>query len=280
MGSTSAPTNPKCTEKPGTRYKALTNWKWYQVADISSDDDDDDNSDDELKDTGDSLELVKKRFTCDGQTHLGSVRHEAARNDASAGKLTLASRRHLFPLQPESHKDALSGGSLTEVPKDYLFFVDNSKGMNGRYEGDWVDQKYDAYGVETWAKGSGCRGGWIKGQCMGMGFIHVKMAACIQRWSETWAWSLLLQVRELGRILDVPVAFLKRHSFPGQGLADRIPGDVTKGNASDVLRLVRHGKALIKLLHLLAFEESKLLVAVLSIIDEHRNIHLHMYKDK
>ncbi|KAI3773427.1 hypothetical protein L1987_47955 [Smallanthus sonchifolius] len=110
--------------------------------------------------------------------------------------------------------------------------------MNGRYEGDWVDQKYDAYGVETWAKGSRCRGGWIKGQCMGMGFILVKMAAGIQRWSETWAWSLLLQVRELGRILDVPVAFLKRHSFPGQGLAVRIPGDVTKGNESDVLRLV------------------------------------------
>ncbi|KAK9068049.1 hypothetical protein SSX86_012160 [Deinandra increscens subsp. villosa] len=66
--------------------------------------------------------------------------------------------------------------------------------MNGRYEGDWVDQKYDGYGVETWAKGSRYRGqyrqglrhgfgvyrfyvgdmyagGWIKGQCHGYG-VH------------------------------------------------------------------------------------------------------------
>ncbi|CAI9291416.1 unnamed protein product [Lactuca saligna] len=66
--------------------------------------------------------------------------------------------------------------------------------MNGRYEGDWVDQKYDGYGVETWAKGSRYRGQyrqglrhgygvyrfftgdmyageWIKGQCHGRG-VH------------------------------------------------------------------------------------------------------------
>ncbi|KAJ9537048.1 hypothetical protein OSB04_029781 [Centaurea solstitialis] len=66
--------------------------------------------------------------------------------------------------------------------------------MNGRYEGDWVDQKYDGYGVETWAKGSRYRGQysqglrhgfgvyrfftgdmyageWIKGQCHGLG-VH------------------------------------------------------------------------------------------------------------
>ncbi|MFS7924331.1 putative 1-phosphatidylinositol-4-phosphate 5-kinase [Helianthus anomalus] len=66
--------------------------------------------------------------------------------------------------------------------------------MNGRYEGDWVDQKYDGYGVETWAKGSRYRGQyrqglrhgfgvyrfyvgdmyageWVKGQCHGYG-VH------------------------------------------------------------------------------------------------------------
>uniref|UniRef100_UPI001CB8930E GMP synthase [glutamine-hydrolyzing]-like n=1 Tax=Erigeron canadensis TaxID=72917 RepID=UPI001CB8930E len=46
------------------------------------------------------------------------------------------------------------------------------------------------------------------------------------------------EVRELGRILDVPVGFLKRHPFPGPGLAVRIPGDVTQGNALDILRQV------------------------------------------
>lgn len=30
--------------------------------------------------------------------------------------------------------------------------------MSGRYEDDWVDGKYDGYGVETWAKGSRYRG--------------------------------------------------------------------------------------------------------------------------
>ncbi|XP_071701654.1 uncharacterized protein [Rutidosis leptorrhynchoides] len=66
--------------------------------------------------------------------------------------------------------------------------------LNGRYEGDWVDQKYDGYGVETWAKGSRYRGQyrqglrhgygvyrfytgdmyvgeWFKGQCNGCG-VH------------------------------------------------------------------------------------------------------------
>ncbi|KAI3727854.1 hypothetical protein L6452_16474 [Arctium lappa] len=66
--------------------------------------------------------------------------------------------------------------------------------LNGRYEGDWVDQKYDGYGVETWAKGSRYRGQyrqglrhgygvyrfytgdmyageWFKGQCHGCG-VH------------------------------------------------------------------------------------------------------------
>ncbi|XP_022159721.1 uncharacterized protein LOC111026060 [Momordica charantia] len=46
------------------------------------------------------------------------------------------------------------------------------------------------------------------------------------------------EVRQLGRILNVPEAFLKRHPFPGPGLAVRVLGDVTEGNALDVLRQV------------------------------------------
>ncbi|CAK9310953.1 unnamed protein product [Citrullus colocynthis] len=46
------------------------------------------------------------------------------------------------------------------------------------------------------------------------------------------------EVRQLGRILNVPDAFLKRHPFPGPGLAVRVLGDVTEGNALEVLRQV------------------------------------------
>lgn len=46
------------------------------------------------------------------------------------------------------------------------------------------------------------------------------------------------KVRKLGSILNVPEAFLKRHPFPGPGLAVRVLGDVTEGNALDILRQV------------------------------------------
>lgn len=50
----------------------------------------------------------------------------------------------------------------------------------------------------------------------------------------------MYKVRQLGRILNVPASFLKRHPFPGPGLAVRVLGDVTEGNALEILRQV-HG---------------------------------------
>ncbi|KAL1830004.1 hypothetical protein DCAR_0209403 [Daucus carota subsp. sativus] len=41
--------------------------------------------------------------------------------------------------------------------------------MSGRYEGDWIDEKYDGHGVETWAKGSRYRGQYRQGLRHGFG---------------------------------------------------------------------------------------------------------------
>ena len=41
--------------------------------------------------------------------------------------------------------------------------------MSGRFEGDWIDGKYDGFGVETWARGSRYRGQYRQGLRHGFG---------------------------------------------------------------------------------------------------------------
>ncbi|KAL4297989.1 hypothetical protein GQ457_12G001370 [Hibiscus cannabinus] len=57
----------------------------------------------------------------------------------------------------EFHKGKCSGSGV------YYYY------MKGRYEGDWIDGKYDGYGVETWAKGSRYRGQYRQGLKHGIG---------------------------------------------------------------------------------------------------------------
>ncbi|XP_047321283.1 uncharacterized protein LOC124925348 [Impatiens glandulifera] len=57
----------------------------------------------------------------------------------------------------EFHKGKSSGSGV------YYYY------MSGRYEGDWVDNKYDGYGVETWARGSRYRGQYRQGLRNGFG---------------------------------------------------------------------------------------------------------------
>ncbi|GMI96184.1 hypothetical protein like AT4G17080 [Hibiscus trionum] len=57
----------------------------------------------------------------------------------------------------EFHKGKCSGSGV------YYYY------MKGRYEGDWIDGKYDGYGVETWAKGSRYRGQYRQGLKHGTG---------------------------------------------------------------------------------------------------------------
>ncbi|XP_038682921.1 uncharacterized protein LOC119983323 isoform X2 [Tripterygium wilfordii] len=57
----------------------------------------------------------------------------------------------------EFHKGKCSGSGV------YYYY------LSGRYEGDWVDDKYDGYGVETWARGSRYRGQYRQGFRLGYG---------------------------------------------------------------------------------------------------------------
>lgn len=49
-------------------------------------------------------------------------------------------------------------------------------------------------------------------------------------------YTLLMQVRAIGRLLGVPEQFIKRHPFPGPGMGVRILGDVTEGDRLEVGR--------------------------------------------
>ncbi|XP_047322826.1 junctophilin-2-like [Impatiens glandulifera] len=42
----------------------------------------------------------------------------------------------------------------------------------GRYEGDWIDGKYDGYGIESWARGSRYKGQYKQGLRHGFGFYR------------------------------------------------------------------------------------------------------------
>ncbi|KAI4320524.1 hypothetical protein MLD38_033995 [Melastoma candidum] len=57
----------------------------------------------------------------------------------------------------EFHKGRCNGSGV------YNYFA------KGRYEGDWVDGKYDGYGIESWARGSKYRGQYRNGLRHGYG---------------------------------------------------------------------------------------------------------------
>ncbi|KAG6602084.1 Phosphatidylinositol 4-phosphate 5-kinase 1, partial [Cucurbita argyrosperma subsp. argyrosperma] len=57
----------------------------------------------------------------------------------------------------EFHKGKCNGSGV------YNYFA------NGRYEGDWIDGRYDGYGIESWARGSRYRGQYRQGLRHGFG---------------------------------------------------------------------------------------------------------------
>ncbi|XP_058104120.1 phosphatidylinositol 4-phosphate 5-kinase 5-like [Magnolia sinica] len=82
--------------------------------------------------------------------------------------------------RPKSDKRAVSGSCVQVYSNGDVYEGEFHHGkcsgsgvyyyyMSGRYEGDWVDDKYDGYGVETWARGSRYRGQYRQGLRHGFG---------------------------------------------------------------------------------------------------------------
>ncbi|PSS10099.1 Phosphatidylinositol 4-phosphate 5-kinase [Actinidia chinensis var. chinensis] len=85
---------------------------------------------------------------------IGSRRKSEKRADSGCW-VQVYSNGDVF--EGEFHKGKCSGSGV------YYYY------MSGRYEGDWVDGKYDGYGVETWARGSRYRGQYRQGLRHGFG---------------------------------------------------------------------------------------------------------------
>ncbi|KAM3308704.1 hypothetical protein P3S67_010448 [Capsicum chacoense] len=80
----------------------------------------------------------------------------------------------------EFHKGKCNGSGV------YTFSVNG-----GKYEGDWIDAKYDGYGVECWTRGSKYRGQYGQGRRHGYGvykFFNGDSYAGMVQWTESWNW--------------------------------------------------------------------------------------------
>ncbi|KAK7282741.1 hypothetical protein RIF29_11761 [Crotalaria pallida] len=66
----------------------------------------------------------------------------------------------------EFHRGRSNGSGV------YNYFV------NGRYEGEWVDGRYDGYGIESWSRGSRYRGQYRQGLRHGYGVYRFYTGDC------------------------------------------------------------------------------------------------------
>ena len=66
----------------------------------------------------------------------------------------------------EFHKGKCNGSGV------YYYFV------RGRYEGDWVDGRYDGHGIESWARGSRYKGQYRQGLRHGYGVYRFYTGDC------------------------------------------------------------------------------------------------------
>ncbi|XP_020571977.1 uncharacterized protein LOC110018856 isoform X2 [Phalaenopsis equestris] len=91
------------------------------------------------------------------QWFIGSSMEKPQSNLSTASGLSVQIYSNGDVFEGEFHKGKCSGSGV------YYY------SMSGRYEGDWVDNKYDGYGIETWARGSRYRGQYRQGLRHGFG---------------------------------------------------------------------------------------------------------------
>ncbi|KAH7567890.1 hypothetical protein ACOSP7_009876 [Xanthoceras sorbifolium] len=92
------------------------------------------------------------------QWFIGETKMEKEKKKIVREGVELYSNGDLY--EGEFHKGKCNGSGV------YNFFV------NGRYEGEWVDGKYDGYGIESWARGSRYKGQYRQGVRHGYGFYR------------------------------------------------------------------------------------------------------------
>ena len=102
---------------------------------------------------------------------------------SSAATKAVSNVRWSIGSNPKSEKRLMSGSWVKVYSNGDVYEGEFHQGrcsgsgvyhyhMSGRYEGDWIDEKYDGYGVETWAKGSRYRGQYRQGLRNGIGIYR------------------------------------------------------------------------------------------------------------
>ncbi|XP_010521298.1 PREDICTED: phosphatidylinositol 4-phosphate 5-kinase 4-like [Tarenaya hassleriana] len=102
------------------------------------------------------------------QWYIGDSKPEKARTQR--GKKLIGEGVEFYSngdfYEGEFHKGKCNGSGV------YYYFV------NGRYEGDWIDGRYDGYGIESWARGSRYKGQYRQGLRHGYGVYRFYTGDC------------------------------------------------------------------------------------------------------
>lgn len=108
-------------------------------------------------------------------------------------------------------------------------------GLDDRQAGELCGQRIWRH--TGWCTGPASSAAWLAVACVGAALAgsaqpQASGSQCVLRTACFLSYLTQDEVRALGRLLGVPEQFIERHPFPGPGLAVRIIGDVTGGQAA------------------------------------------------